>query len=268
MVELLPQYLPSKSEFPQFTPAQGKRRGKVALLLGCVQQVLEPEINWATIRVLSRNGVDVVIPPLQGCCGGLLLHTGEHSQARRLARQNLEAFPLDVDAILTNAAGCGSGVKEYPLLFKGEIDEEIAKRFSEKIQDISQYLVELGLVKMSSLPQPLKAAYHDACHHAHAQGITIAPRTLLRAIPNLTLLEINESTTCCGSAGTYNLDQPEIASQLGASKVLNILQCGAQAVVTGNIGCMVQIRSALNSSGKSMPVFHTIQLLDIAYSVG
>ena len=266
MLNLLPGRLPPARPLPVRLPAEGRRRARVALLAGCVQQVLAPEINWATLRVLTKNGVEVVIPPEQGCCGAILIHTGEDERARQMARQNLRAFPADVDAILTNAAGCGSGMKEYPLLFKGQEEEAQVDEFVGRVKDVSQFLLELGMLDAPELPQPLRVAYHDACHLAHAQGITEPPRQLLRSIPNLTLVEINEASMCCGSAGTYNMEQPEIARMLGERKAHNILDSGGEAVVMGNIGCMVQIRSQLEAAGKMLPVFHTIELLDMAYS--
>jgi glycolate oxidase iron-sulfur subunit len=273
MLAMLPESLPPSRPLPEVTPAIGTRRARVALLAGCVQQVLAPEINWATLRVLARNGVEVIVPPGQTCCGALLEHTGDHDQARRLARQNLEIFPADVDedcgsaatlAILTNAAGCGSGIKEYGSLFKGMNEETLAHAFMSRVQDVSEFLDGIGLLPPSALPQPLKAAYHDACHLQHAQGITEAPRRLLRSIPNLTLLEVADAGLCCGSAGTYNLEQPEIASDLGRRKAEGILRSGAEAVVTGNIGCIIQIRTHLQALGKDLPVYHTFELLDMA----
>jgi glycolate oxidase iron-sulfur subunit len=272
MIDLLPDRLPPSRPLPVRMPAEGRRRARVILLAGCVQQVLEPEINWATLRVLAKNGVEVLIPPEQGCCGAILIHTGEDEKARQLARHNMFVFEKlistagDVDAILTNAAGCGSGMKEYPMLFKGMPEEAQVDRFVERVKDVSQFLLELGMKDAPELPQPLRVAYHDACHLAHAQGITESPRRLLRAIPNLALIEIDEGSMCCGSAGTYNLEQPEIASQIGRRKAQNILASGAEAVVMGNIGCMVQIRAHLQAAGKLLPVFHTFELLDMAYS--
>lgn len=264
MLNLLPDSLPQAEPLPLMVPAEGKRRARVALLVGCVQQVLAPEINLATIRVLARNGVEVIIPANQGCCGSLMIHNGEVETARKLARKNLSAFPMDVDAIITNAAGCGSGMKEYGLLFRGEAEEEQANAYAKKIKDVSEFLDELGLIPLTN-PQPLKAAYHDACHLAHAQGISAAPRRLLRSIPNLTLLDIPEGELCCGSAGTYNLEQPELADAIGRRKAENILKTGAEAVVMGNIGCMIQIRTHLAKLGKPLPVMHTIEALDRAY---
>jgi glycolate oxidase iron-sulfur subunit len=181
-----------------------------------------------------------------------------------LARQNLRAFPQDVDAILTNAAGCGSGMKEYGLLFRGLREEKAAAAFASRVKDVSVFLDELGFKAPAALPKPLKAAYHDACHLAHAQGIQAAPRKLLKSIANLTLLEVPEGEMCCGSAGTYNLEQPALARELGRRKTRNILNTGAEAVVAGNIGCLTQIQAHLT---KPLPVYHTMELLDRAYQV-
>ena len=266
MLDLLPEEAPPLPALPTVVPAIGTRRARVALLAGCVQQVLAPNINQATIEVLTRNGVEVVIPPAQGCCGSLALHTGEARLARALARRNFGAFPTDVDAIITNAAGCGSGIHEYDLIFAGTAEEERAKAFSAKARDISVFLDELGLLPPPALPTPLIVAYHDACHLAHAQRVTQPPRRLLEAIPNLTLRELYESDLCCGSAGTYNLEQPEIAQQLGQRKANNILASGAEMVVMGNIGCMTQIRTHLAQLGHPLPVLHTIELLAQAYA--
>ncbi len=264
MLNLLPNSLPPAEPLPLMIPAEGKRRARVALLAGCVQQVLAPQINHATIRVLARNGVEVVVPANQGCCGSLMIHNGESEVARKLARKNLAVFPTDVDAIITNAAGCGSGMKEYGLLFKGEVEEEQTCAYAKKVKDVTEFLDELGLV-LPTATQPLKAAYHDACHLAHAQGISAAPRRLLRSIPNLTIVDIPEGELCCGSAGTYNIEQPELADSIGRRKAENILKTGAEAVIMGNIGCMIQIRTHLAKLGKTLPVMHTIEVLDKAY---
>jgi glycolate oxidase iron-sulfur subunit len=265
MVDLLPAELPKAAPLPYFYPAQGARRARVALLVGCVQQALAPEINWATLRVLSRNGVEVIIPQGQGCCGALSMHIGEAGQARDLARANLAAFPDDVDAVITNAAGCGSGMHEYPALFMGLSQEAQATAFAEKALDISVFLQRLGLVAPPPLAHPLRVAYHDACHLANAQGVRSEPRQLLGSIPNLTLLEIPEGELCCGSAGTYNLEQPEIAGQLGERKARNILATGAEVIITGNIGCLTQIAAHLARLGRPLPIWHTVQVLDQAY---
>ncbi|MCS6909761.1 MAG: heterodisulfide reductase-related iron-sulfur binding cluster [Anaerolineales bacterium] len=268
MLNLLPDELPSAQPLPSLYPAEGRRRARVALLAGCVQQALAPEINWATLRVLAKNGVEVLIPKGQGCCGSLSLHAGELERARTLARRNLRAFPRDVDAVLTNAAGCGSGMKEYGVLFAGQPEAAEAGAFAGRVRDVSEFLSELGLAPPPALREPLVAAYHDACHLAHAQSISAAPRQLLRSIPNLTLVEIPEGEMCCGSAGTYNLEQPELANIFGRRKAANILGTGAQAVVAGNIGCLIQIRTHLQKLGRPRPVYHTLELLDRAYKDG
>jgi glycolate oxidase iron-sulfur subunit len=265
MLNLLPGSMPPAQSLAAHYPAQGQQRARVALLSGCVQQALAPQITAATIRVLTRNGVEVLVPQDQGCCGSLFIHNGETHTARDLARRNLAAFPADVDAVITNAAGCGSGMKDYPLLFKGQPEEEQANAFAAKVKDISEFLDTLGLIPPTS-SQHLKAAYHDACHLAHAQGVSAAPRRLLRAIPNLTLLEIPEGELCCGSAGTYNIEQPALAASIGHRKARNIITTGAEAIVMGNIGCMIQIRTHLEKLGHPIPILHTIELLDKAYN--
>lgn len=264
MLDLLPRRLPKSQPLPNLHPAEGTRRARVAMLAGCAQQVLAPEINWATLRVLARNGIEVVIPRGQGCCGALAAHTGAGKEAKACARRNLKAFPEDVDAVITNAAGCGSGMHEYPLWLKGEPEESAAAAFAAKVKDVSVLLSELGFEPPGELAQPLSVAYHDSCHLAHAQRVTSEPRRLLAAIPNLKLLEVPDGEICCGSAGTYNIEQPQIAGELGERKAHAILSTGAQAVVAGNIGCMVQIEAHLRREGKTLPVYHTMQILDMA----
>jgi glycolate oxidase iron-sulfur subunit len=265
MLDLLPNALPRARPLPGVYPAEGEPRARVALLAGCAQQVLSPELNWATLRVLSKNGVEVVIPPAQGCCGALSAHTGAAKQAKRFASHSMKAFPRDVDAILTNAAGCGSGMKEYPLWLKGEPEESAAAEFAQRVEDVSVFLARLGAIDPKPLPEPLKLAYHDACHLAHAQDVTTQPRALLGAIPNLELLEIPDGDICCGSAGTYNIEQPETANELGKRKAEAILSTGAEAVATGNIGCLVQIGTHLQRQGQPLPIYHTMELLDRSY---
>ena len=272
MLDLIPERIPPRKALPIIHPAQGARRGRVALQIGCVQQVLAQEINWATLRVLARNGIEVVIPQDQGCCGALAMHTGDKLTARSLAINNLNSFPDDVDAIITNAAGCGSSMHEYPILFKGTEFEEAAITFSQRVSDISAFLNEIDIELIPPNNNPITIAYQDACHLAHAQGITKEPRELLLKIPNLTILPIKEGDLCCGSAGSYNLEQPMIAQQLGHRKAENILDTGADAVVSGNIGCLIQLRSHLSQLNrgnggirKPIPVWHTIELIDKAY---
>jgi glycolate oxidase iron-sulfur subunit len=265
MLSLLPPHLPpTEAPLPSVYPAEGRPKARVALLTGCVQQVLAPAINWATLRVLTRNGIEVVIPHEQGCCGSLMMHNGDDETARRLARRNLRAFPREVDAIVSNAAGCGSGMKEYGLLFTGAPEEQEARAFAARVRDVSEFLAAFDIAP-AELPQPIKLAYHDACHLAHAQGIMEPPRRLLRSIGNLTLVDVPEGDLCCGSAGTYSLEQPQLAAEIGQRKARNIVRTGAEAVAAGNIGCMVQIRTHLARLGQSVPVLHTVEVLDRAY---
>lgn len=265
MLALLPDSLPARRPLPPVYPAEGPRRARVAFLEGCVQRVLAPETNWATLRVLARNGVEVLVPGDQGCCGALMLHMGEEERGLAQARHNLAVFPTDVDAVVTNAAGCGSAMKEYGQLFAGRPEEDEAARFAARVRDVTEFLAGLGVEPPSGLPEPLTVAYHDACHLAHAQGITAPPRALLATVPNVTLVEIPDGEICCGSAGSYNIEQPGIADRLGRLKAANIARTGAQAVVAGNIGCIVQIRTYLQRAGTPLPVYHTIELLDLAY---
>ncbi len=265
MLRLLPARLPKAQPLPALHPAEGERRARVMLLAGCAQQVLAPDINWATLRVLARNGVETVIPPRQRCCGALAMHTGASEQAKPLARGNLEAF-AGVDAIVTNAAGCGSGMKEYGLLFAGAPEHDAARAFADRVVDISVFLEGLGLREApAALPEPVKVAYHDACHLAHAQGVRSPPRALLQAVGGIELVEPAEWELCCGSAGTYNVERPDTAAELGERKARNLLATGAQLVATGNIGCMTQVENHLGALGQDLPVLHTLQVLDRAY---
>jgi glycolate oxidase iron-sulfur subunit len=263
---MLPEGVPKARPLPETFPAVGERRARVALLAVCAQQVLDPDINWATLRVLAHNGVEVVIPASQSCCGALSAHTGVKAQAQAFARNNVTAFPEDVDAVITNAAGCGSGLHEYPLWLKGEPEEEAARAFAAKAKDISVFLHELEIASPPPLPEPLRIVYHDACHLAHAQRVRSEPRALLGQIPGVELLEPDEADLCCGSAGTYNLEQPEMARTLGLRKARNLLQTGAQLIVSGNIGCMTQLSAQLKTLEQPLPVLHTVQLLDRAYA--
>ena len=265
MLEMIPPTVPAPKKLVGHYPAEGARRGRVALLAGCAQQVLAPEINLATIRVLNRNGIEVVVPPDQKCCGALAWHIGESEVARQSARKNLAVFPEDVDAIISNAAGCGSGMKEYPLLFKGTTHSERAEAFSNKVMDVSVYLSQLDLVRPGKSEQKIRVGYHDACHLAHAQRVRSAPRQMLSGIENLELVEIADADTCCGSAGTYNIDQPELAAQLGKRKADVVLNSGCQVLAAGNIGCLVQIEKHLLASGAKIPVMHPIEILDRVY---
>ncbi|MDE3134303.1 MAG: 4Fe-4S dicluster domain-containing protein [Acidobacteriota bacterium] len=265
-LRLLPAELPKPQPLPAFHSAAGRPRARVGLLAGCAQQVLAPEIGWATLRVLARNGIETVVPPAQGCCGSLAMHTGAAAQARRLARDNLSAFPEDVDAIVTNTAGCGSGMKEYATLFKGDPDHRRAAELAAKVVDVSVLLDDLGLVEVPPLGRELTVAYHDACHLTHAQKARAEPRSLLSAIPGLKLVTPIEWELCCGSAGTYNIERPQIANRLGERKARNLLATNAELIVAGNIGCLTQIQAHLRKLGHVVPTMHTIELLDRAYA--
>lgn len=260
MLDLLPAALPPRQAWAEVHPASGLRRARVALFVGCAQQVLEPDITTATIAVLTGAGVEVVVPRGQGCCGGLAWHTGDIAAARSFARRTIAAFPADVDAVVTTAAGCGSAMHEYHLVLRGTPDESRAEAFRRRVVDVSVFLAALG-PRGALREMRLKVAYQDACHLANAQGVRNQPRELLRSIPGLELVEVADAHLCCGSAGTYNLDQPEIAAALGAGKARAILATGADLAVTGNIGCLVQVRMHLRRLGSALPVRHTMQVL-------
>ncbi len=265
MLDLVPAQVPPAESWPAVTPARGERRARVALLTGCAQRVLDPDINTATIEVLALHGVEVVVPAAQGCCGGLAWHTGDLRAAQAFARRNLAAFPADVDAILTNAAGCGSAMHEYHLVLRGTPDEARAEAFRHRVLDVSVFLHRLAFRELPANPRPLKIAYHDACHLANAQGVRREPRALLRAIPGAELCELTNAHLCCGSAGTYNLDQPEIAASLGEQKARAVIATGATVVASGNIGCLTQLRAHLAKLGSPIQVRHTMQVLRDAF---
>ena len=252
-----------RGRLPERVAAKGERRAVVGMLTGCVQQVFFGPVNVATARVLAAEGCDVVIPRSQGCCGALSLHDGRRGEAARFAADLIEVFErASVDAIVVNSAGCGSAMKEYRDLLAG--DPALADRaaaLSEMTADLSEFLVDLGPVATRH-PLPMTAAYHDACHLAHAQRITSEPRELLKAIPDLTVVELADAGICCGSAGIYNLVQPEAARQLGARKAAAVADSRADVVVSGNPGCALQISSAMQDAGAAMPVAHLAEVLD------
>ncbi|MDG2167135.1 MAG: heterodisulfide reductase-related iron-sulfur binding cluster, partial [Opitutales bacterium] len=265
MMELAPTELPPEIDFKDHYPALGQQRGRVALLIGCAQQALAPRINAVAIRVLTRNGIEVVVPKSQGCCGSLAMHIGESQEALQAARKNFDAFPTDIDAVITTAAGCGSGMKEYPHLFAGQNEDQQtqANAFSSKVMDICEYLDSIGFIPpKKSESTAIKVAYQDACHLAHAQKIRSAPRKLLKSVPGIEVLEPNEWEICCGSAGSYNIEHQDTAKILGQRKVSNLYATRADLIATGNIGCLTQIE--FHSKGKEdpIPVVHTIELLD------
>ncbi len=249
---------------PERVPALGTRRAVVGMLTGCVQSVFFSPVNAATARVLAAEGCDVIIPRGQGCCGALSLHSGREAEAANFARRTITRFEqAGVDAVVVNSAGCGSAMKEYGRLLAGA-DAGWAERAAEmsgKVQDLAEFLAGLGPVARRH-PLPITAAYHDACHLAHAQRITREPRELLRAIPELNLIDVPDAGTCCGSAGVYNLLQPEAAGQLGDRKAESVLASGAPLLISANSGCTMQIASALARRGQDIAVAHTAEVLD------
>ncbi|MER5422188.1 (Fe-S)-binding protein [Streptosporangium roseum] len=259
MAELAPA-VPARVRLPHRVEARGRRRATVGMLTGCVQGEFFPQVNAATARVLALEGCEVVIPPSQGCCGALSLHSGLQGQAERFARRTIAAFErAGVDTVVVNAAGCGSTMKEYAEILEGDWADRAR---AIRTVDLTEYLIELGPAAERH-PLPLTVAYHDACHLAHAQGIRSQPRQLLTAIPDLELREISESSICCGSAGTYNLFQPEAARELGDRKAERVLATGADLLVSANPGCTMQITSAIRRRGAgALPVAHIAQVLD------
>lgn len=259
---LLPALGPAQA-ISEITPAVGERRLRVGLLLGCVQREFLPQVNAATVRVLAAEGCEVVAPAAQPCCGALLVHAGEESAALELARKTIVAFEqANVSVIVTNAAGCGSNVKEYAHLLRDDpAYADRAKAFAAKCKDITEVLADLS-PRAARHPLSLRVAFHDSCHLQHAQGVRVQPRQLLSAIPGLELVEIPESPICCGSAGIYNLVQPAAAAALGDRKAHLILPLNAAVVATGNPGCLLQLQSSLARQNARIPVVHTIQVLD------
>jgi glycolate oxidase iron-sulfur subunit len=281
MEQLLPPLTAEsfRDDWPLVVPAQGERRARVGLVLGCVQRLFEPAVNQAVIQVLAANGVEVVIPGNQGCCGAVTHHQGEEAHTGRLAEALITAFagavgpgrpagPEPLDAVLVAASGCGHTLKAYPRL--------VGRGFQAPVADVHEFLVELGLsasfrLALRPLPhadgtpasaeRPLEVVFHDACHMIHGQGITAQPRDLLRAIPHLRLREPLEAGVCCGSAGIYNLLQPEEAASLGERKAADLAGSGATLVASANIGCSLQIRRHLQERGQPLTVRHPIELL-------
>jgi glycolate oxidase iron-sulfur subunit len=256
MEALLPTGVPSTGgELPREILPHGSSRGSVAVLTGCVQSLLFPEVNRATAVLLARAGFRVLIPAPQGCCGALHLHWGDREGGRRLARQSLETLG-SADWIVTNAAGCGAAMREYGHLF-GE--ERAAADFARRVRDVTELLAEH--LPEPRHPLPLTVTYHEACHLVHGQRVREAPRTILRAIPGLRLIELPESDLCCGSAGVYNLMEPDIADRLLDRKIERVAGTGAQVVASGNPGCLLQIRKGLEARGLVVQTAHPIELL-------
>ena len=260
MKGMLPPLAPHYGSLPAVLPAVGPKRARVGLFLGCVADGIYPQTNWATAKVLQANGCEVVIPPAQTCCGALHHHSGDPATAKQLAAANVSAFPTDLDAIISNAAGCGFALKDY-----GHALPDGGAAFAAKVQDVSEFLMALGPISPTH-PVRLTATYHDACHLRHGQKIQAPPRQLLALIPGLTLLPLPESELCCGAAGSYNLTQPEMAGRLGDRKAEHIQATGARAVLTGNVGCLMQVTRHLKTAGSDVWAGHPVDVLWASYS--
>jgi glycolate oxidase iron-sulfur subunit len=278
LVKLLPGTLPAweallpplpdaadRAPLPSLVPAEGERRGRVAMLAGCVQSVVFGAHNRATARILARNGYEVVVPSAQGCCGALNAHGGDHARAIAMAKHTIEVFErAHVDAVVVNTSGCGAHMKAFgALLGEDAAWTERARRFVARVHDISELLAKAPL-RGPLRPVPMTVTYHDPCHVVHGQKIRTEPRRLLAQVPGLTVVELPESDWCCGSAGIYNLTQPEMAARLLARKVGHVESTGAQAVVTANPGCILQIQQGLRERGRDVAVLHLVEVLDRA----
>ena len=263
MERLLPPITFDAPVLPSRISAHGVPRKRVGLLLGCVQRVFFGHVNAATARVLAAEGCEVVIPQTQQCCGALAEHAGEEKDAMDAARRLIDAFDeTDADTIVINAAGCGSAMKRYGHLLRNDpAYADRAKAFAARCKDISEVLADLE-PRAPRGHVPLKAAYHDACHLQHAQGVRAQPRRLLQTIPGVEVREIGESEICCGSAGIYNLLEPEAATQLRDRKVQNILKTDAQAIISSNPGCLLQIATGLEAAGRPLRIMHLVEVLD------
>ncbi|WP_017303499.1 (Fe-S)-binding protein [Spirulina subsalsa] len=279
--KILPRWAAMESILPQITlqniwgnnlpdtiPAQGEKRYRVGMVLGCVQRLFFSPVNEATVRVLTANGCEVVIPKTQGCCAALPAHQGQEEQAQALARQMIDSFAeTGVDAIIINAAGCGHTLKEYGHILKDDPDyRDKAKAFSAQVKDVNEFLAEVGLTAPLSplTDRELVMVYQDACHLLHGQKISLQPRQLLQKIPQVKLSEPLDAALCCGSAGVYNILQPEVGDELGQQKVENLVNTGAELIASSNPGCSLQILKHLELKGHNIPVFHPMQLLDLA----
>ncbi len=262
-MEALAPPLGKRTDLPELIPAQGEERATVGMLTGCVQGEFFPDVNAATARVLSAEGCEVVVPRSQGCCGALSAHHGREDEAMRYARSVIDVFEgAGVDHVVVNSAGCGSTMKEYAdLLRDDEAYRDRAQRFAGAVLDVAELLVELGPVAPRHRLD-VTVAYHDACHLAHAQGVTSQPRQLLRGIPGVELREVPEGEICCGSAGIYNILFPRPARELGDRKAANIASTGAALLVTANPGCLMQVASGLERAGADLGMAHTVQVLD------
>jgi glycolate oxidase iron-sulfur subunit len=255
----------ARKPLPERTPAQGAARARVGLVAGCVQRVMFPQVNAATVRVLSAEGFEVIAPAQAGCCGALSLHTGRADEAKTFARALIAQFEAaNVDAVIVNVAGCGSAMKQYDELFADDPAWAArAQTFRTKVRDISEFLADIE-PRAPRKPIDATVAYHDACHLAHAQRIRQEPRDLLCGIPGLKLVEIPDGDQCCGSAGTYNLLEPASAREIGLRKVANVLSTGASIVASGNPGCSLQMQSLLREQGAELTILHPVEIVDAA----
>jgi glycolate oxidase iron-sulfur subunit len=271
MESILPQVTDDsfQDNLPDVIPAKGKKRYRVGVILGCVQRLFFSSVNEATVRILTANGCEVIIPKNQGCCAALPAHQGQEMQAQLLAKQMIDSFAnTDVDYIIINAAGCGHTLKEYGHILKDDLEYKLkAQEFSHKVRDIQEFLIQVGLTAELSpvTDKELKVVYQDACHLLHGQKISLQPRQLLQKIPNIKLKEPIDAALCCGSAGVYNMLQPEVANELGQQKVSNLLNTGAELIASSNPGCSLQIKKHLNLQDKDIKLMHPMELLD--YSI-
>jgi glycolate oxidase iron-sulfur subunit len=264
MDTLLPESRPDLSPLPRRTPAQGEERGRVHLFTGCVMDMLFRKIHRDTIRCLSANGYEVMVTENQFCCGALHAHGGEAESAKALARQNLDALSGD-DPVVVNSAGCGAMLKEYEHLLEDDPPyADRARAFSHRVSDVSELLAKAAL-RPPTRPFTERVTYQDACHLAHGQGVRTPPRELLRAVPGLDWVDLPRSDWCCGSAGIYNLTQPELANQLLEKKIDHIESTGASVVAVGNPGCSLQIEMGLRRRGLAVRVMHPVEILAEAY---
>ena len=258
-----------RDTLPTLILAQGKKRYRVGVILGCVQRLFFSKVNDATVRVLTANGCEVVIPKSQGCCAALPEHQGQEEQAKALARQMIDSFEgTDVDAVIINSAGCGHTLKNYGHILQDDPEyRQKAKEFAASVKDVQEFLATVGLTASLSplAEQPLTLVYQDACHLLHGQKISVQPRLLLRQIPGVKLREPMDAALCCGSAGVYNMLQPEVADELGQQKVQNLLDTGADLIASANPGCTLQISKHLGLQGKKISIMHPMELLD--YSI-
>ena len=282
LVRLLPGTLPAweallptipsraaRAPLPPVTPAEGVRRGRVALLAGCVQSVVFGAHNRATARVLAQNGWDVVVPAGQGCCGALNAHGGDHARAVAMARRTIDAFAASgADTVIVNTSGCGAHMKAYGTLLADDAAyADRARAFAHGVQDVAEFLAREPL-RGPLRPVPLTVTYHDPCHVVHGQKIRRQPRALLAQVPGLRVVDLPESDWCCGSAGIYNLTEPEMAGRLLRRKVRHVESTGAEALVTANPGCILQIQQGLRAAGRETAVLHLVEVLDRAYGGG